>query len=430
MIAISLSMLLGILALSVSVAAALGLLALLLASVFSPINLYPMLGEVAWQAMSSETLVAIPFFIMLGEILLRAGIAERMYRMYNALVEWISWLPGGTMHANIGSSALFAASSGSSVATAATIGTVAMPEIKRRGYAPPLFLGTIAAGGTLGILIPPSVILVIYGILTETSIPRLYLAGFIPGILLALMFMAFVMIVCIAKPKLGGTPVKTSWSRRIEVLPDLLPPLFIFAVVVLTIYAGIATPTEAAAFGVVAALFLAAVLRRLSWPILREAIQGTMRTTAMVVAIVLSAFVLNFVIGFLGISQDIANAVISLDLSPTQLMLAIVVFYLILGCFLEGFSIILITVPVVVPVVVQLGYDPIWFGIVVTLLLEAALITPPIGVNLYVVQGVRGTGSIMDVIVGSAPFVILMFLMILALMAFPQLALWLPSVVF
>lgn len=427
MIPVSLILLLVLLALSVSVTASLGALAFLLAYFYTPIPLDRLLGEVAWQSMSSETLIAIPFFILLGEILVRSGVAERMYA---ALVEWLSWLPGGTMHANIGSCALFAASSGSSVATAATVGTVSIPEIPRRGYNERLFLGTLAAGGTIGILIPPSVALIVYGVVTETSIPRLYLAGMIPGVVLALLFMATVMVACLLWPAFGGNPLKGTWRRRIEVLPDLLPPLLIFAAVVLTIYIGIATPSEAAAFGVVTALGLAAWVGKLNLAMLKEVIEGTMRTTAMVVAIILTSFVLSFVMTFLGISRQITGFVIALDLGPTALMLAVVAFYLVLGCFLEGLSAMLITIPIIGPLVVSAGYDPVWFGIVLTLLLEAALITPPVGINLYVVQSIRGRGSIVDVIIGVTPFTIVIAGMILLLMAFPELALWLPSVVY
>jgi len=427
MILTTILLLLIILALSVSVTAGLAVLAAILTSFYTPVPLERMIGEVAWQSLASESLVAIPFFILLGEILLRSGIAEKMYA---ALVEWLSWLPGGTMHANIGACALFAASSGSSVATAATIGTVSIPEIEKRGYSERLFLGTLAAGGTLGILIPPSVSLILYGVLTETSIPRLYLAGMIPGVILALMFMAFIAAVSRIVPAAGGRKVHTSWRRRFAVLPDLLPPLFIFAVVVLTIYAGIATPTEAAAFGVVAALGLALTRGRLSLEMLKSAIEGTMRTTAMVVAIILTALLLNFVLTFLGISSAIIDSVVGLNMGPVAFMLMIVAFYMVLGCFMEGFSIMLITVPIIAPLVVAMGYDSIWYGIVLTLLLEVAMITPPVGMNLYVVQGVRKQGSILDVILGATPFVLIIFLMILLLMAAPQIALWLPEAVF
>lgn len=427
MITFTLVLLLVLLALSVSVTAALGVLSFSLAIFFTPIPLDRMLGDVAWQSMASETLVAIPFFVLLGEVLVRSGVAERMYA---ALVEWLSWLPGGTMHANIGACALFAATSGSSVATAATIGTVSIPEIKRQGYGERLFLGSLAAGGTLGILIPPSIIFIIYGVLTETSIPRLYLAGMIPGVTLALLFMITIAALCLWRPSMGGRPPATDWSRRISLLPDLVPPILIFAAVVLTIYIGIATPTEAAAFGVVAALALAARVKSLSLSMLREVTEGTMRTTAMVVAIILTSTILNFVLTFLGISKAITAFVIGLEISPTGLMFTLIVFYLILGCFLEGMSIMLITVPIIVPLVVAAGYDTIWFGVIMTLLLEAALITPPIGVNLFVVQSVRGRGPLVDVMIGAAPFVVTIFVMILLLMAFPGLALWLPNWVY
>ncbi|MCH9670736.1 MAG: TRAP transporter large permease subunit, partial [Gammaproteobacteria bacterium] len=264
--------LLVLLALSVPVAATLGWLGLILETFYSIMPLNLALGEIVWQNAVEYVLVAIPLFILLGEILLRAGIAERMY---GAMVQWLSWLPGGTMHSNIGSCAIFAASSGSSVATAATVGTVAYPEVARRGYNEPLFLGTLAAGGTLGILIPPSINLIIYGLLTDTSVPQLYLAGFIPGVILASLFMLTVLIAVLMKPEWGGTKVDTSWAKRWAVLPNLWPPLAIFIVVVGSIYAGIATPTEAASVGVVAALILAASFKTLNLRMLRDAVEGT-----------------------------------------------------------------------------------------------------------------------------------------------------------
>jgi len=225
---------------AVPIAASLGWLALILQFLESPMPLHRALGDMVWQTGTDFLLVAIPMFVLLGEILLRAGITERMY---DGIVKWLGWLPGGLMHSNIGSSALFAATSGSSVATAATIGTVAIPQIEKRGYNEPLFLGTIAAGGTLGILIPPSINLILYGLLTDTSVPELYLAGFLPGLVLALLFMATVVVLCKLKPEWGGKPIVASWAQRFAALPALLPPLGIFVVVVGSIYAGLATPT-------------------------------------------------------------------------------------------------------------------------------------------------------------------------------------------
>ncbi|MCP5154242.1 MAG: TRAP transporter large permease [Ectothiorhodospiraceae bacterium] len=420
----ALGILLFLIALSVPIAAVLGILALTLSQFFSIMPLHLALGDVMWENSIEFLLIAIPLFVLMGEILLRSGIAQRMY---GAMVQWLSWLPGGLMHSNIGSCALFAATSGSSVATAATIGTVALPEVGRYQYNERLFVGTLAAGGTLGILIPPSINLIIYGLLTDTSVPQLYLAGFVPGLLLAVLFMVTVVIACSFRRRWGGTPVETSWAMRMRSLVHLLPPLGIFLVVVGSIYAGLATPTEAASLGVVASLGLAAFTRTLSVAMLRRAIEGTMRTTAMVMIIILAAIFLNFVLAAVGLTQALSDFILGLGLTPGQTLLAIIVFYLVLGCFMETLSMLLTTTPLIAPIIVQLGYDPVWFGILLMVMLETALITPPIGVNLYVVQGVRARGSMNDVIIGTLPFVATMFVMIALLVAFPELALWLPK---
>jgi hypothetical protein len=286
MIWVTLAILLGLLALSFPVAAVLGIVGLTLDQLYAFLPLYLSLGEMTWGASTDVILVAIPMFVLLGEILLRAGIAERMYA---AMSHWLSWLPGGLMHSNIGACTLFSAVSGSSVATAATIGTVALPEIERENYEPRLFLGTVAAGGTLGILIPPSINMIVYGVLTDTSIPQLYLAGMLPGLVLALLFMATVLIACWVRPAWGGDTRHSSWDARIRSLPDLVPPLLIFALVIGSIYAGLATPTEAASLGVIAALILAAARRKLTIPMLKRTFEGTIRTSAMIMAILIDA---------------------------------------------------------------------------------------------------------------------------------------------
>src|SRR5262245_61019117 len=251
-----------ILALAVPVAAGLGWLGLILNALYSPLSMTVAIGEVTWSTTTSFILVAVPFYVLLGEILLRSGIAERMY---GAVVQWVSWQPGGLMHSNVVACAMFAAISGSSVATAVTIGTVALDEVKKHKYNERLFLGTIAAGGTLGILIPPSINMIVYGVMTETSIPKLYLAGFIPGFALAALFSVTVLIACWWRPRWGGDAVKTTWSARIRSLPELVPPLIIFLIVIGSIYAGLATATESAALGILGALALAAWKRRLTW---------------------------------------------------------------------------------------------------------------------------------------------------------------------
>ncbi|MEY2806908.1 MAG: hypothetical protein RIR65_1325, partial [Planctomycetota bacterium] len=332
MIWVTLAMLIGLLALAVPVAAVLGVLGLALSEIYSRLPLSLAMGEMAWATSNNFLLVAIPFFVLLGEILLRSGMAERMY---GALVLWMPWLPGGLMHSNIAACAMFAATSGSSVATAATIGTVAMGEIEKRGYSERLFLGTIAAGGTLGILIPPSINMIVYGVLTETSIPKLYLAGIIPGLVLAGMFSLTVLLFCLWRPEWGGTRTVASWEARMKALPDLVPPLVIFLAVIGSIYAGWATATESAALGVLAALGVAAWNRRLTWRALLQAFEGTMRTTAMIMAILVAAYFLNFVITSIGLTTQVNRFITSLGLSPTELLFAVIVFYVILGMFME-----------------------------------------------------------------------------------------------
>jgi len=419
----ALGILIVLLALAVPVAAGLGFLGIALSEIYSRLPLTLAIGEVAWATSNNFLLVAIPFFVLLGEILLRSGMAERMY---NALVLWVPWLPGGLMHSNIAACAMFAATSGSSVATAATIGTVAMGEIKKHGYSERLFLGTIAAGGTLGILIPPSINMIVYGVLTDSSIPKLYLAGFIPGLVLAGLFSLTVLFICLLRPELGGRRTRTDWKARIRALPELIPPLLIFLAVIGSIYAGLATATESAALGVIAALGVAAWHRRLTVKMLLQAFEGTMRTNAMIMAILIAAYFLNFVISSIGLTAQVNRLVTGLGLTSTELLLAVIVFYLILGCFMETLSMMVATVPIIAPIMFKAGYDPIWFGILIVILMETAMITPPVGINLYVVQGLRKRGRIDDVIIGAAPFVVAMLVMIAILSYWPSLALWLP----
>ena len=425
MIWLTVAILLGLLALSLPVAGVLGVLGVVLAELYAFLPLRLALGELTWGVTTDVILVAIPMYILLGEILLRAGIAERMYR---AMAQWLSWLPGGLMHSNIGACTLFSAVCGSSVATAATIGTVAVEQIERQGYNPRFFLGTIAAGGTLGILIPPSINMIIYGVLTETSIPQLYLAGFLPGLVLALLFMLTVLVGCLIRPEWGGRRATADWAARWRSLPDLLPPLLIFVLVIGSIYAGFATPTEAAALGVIAALGLAAWRRRLTLTMLRHTIEGTMRTSAMIMAILIGAYFLNFVLTSIGLTGEVNAMVTGLGLTPTQTLLAVVAFYVVLGMFMETLTMMVATVPIITPVIVALGFDPVWFGVLIMLLIETAMITPPVGINLFVVQGVRRRGQLHDVMLGAAPFVVALIVMVGLLILFPQIALVLPQV--
>ena len=424
MIGMSLLWLVGILAIGIPVGASLVMLGLVLAGIYSPFPLVKAIGETSWGASSDVIVVSVPMFILMGELMLRSGVAERMY---DAMTKWLAWLPGGLMHSNIGACAMFAATSGSSAATAATIGTVALPEMKKHGYSVSLYTGSLAAGGTLGILIPPSINMVVYGVLTNTSIPQLYLAGFIPGFLLAALFMLTILIACLFRPAWGGRKIEVSWADRINCLPALIPPVCLCLLVLGSIYAGWATPTEAASLGVVATFALAAFNGRLNMKVLRLAFEGTMRSTAMIMLIFVGAFFLNFVLSAVGLSREITNLITGLKLSPLETMIAIVIFYIILGCFMETMAMMITTVPIVVPIITQMGYDPVWFGIIIIILVEIAMITPPVGVNLYIVQGVRREGSLNQVIIGALPFVATMLVMIGILIAFPDLAMWLPN---
>lgn len=416
--------LLLMLAASVPVAVVLFLLAFGVDWLFSPFPLMRGLGQVVWSSSDSSLLIAIPFFVLLGEVLVRAGIAERTYA---ALDAWAAWAPGGLVHANIGTATLFSATSGSSVATAATVATVAMPQAERLGYDPRLFAGSIAAGGTLGIMIPPSINLIVYGFLTETSVPRLFLAGLVPGLMLAALFMAVTALLCVLRPSLGGPRRGAPWRRRLAATADLVPVLLLFAAVVGSIYAGLATPTEAAALGVAMAFAIAAARRTLGLAAIRDALLGTVRVTAMIMFVILGAYVLNFALASAGLGQALRALLDGLGLSPLSTLLVIVGLYVVLGFFIETLSLMVATIPIVVPIVVDLGYDPVWFGILMILLVEMALITPPVGLNLYVVQGARRSGDLGEVMAGAVPYAATMLAMAGLLIAFPAIALWLPG---
>lgn len=390
----------------------------------TPVSVVYTIGLTAWTQSHSAILVAVPLYILFGEIMVRSGIAGAMYA---ALTPWLNRLPGKLMQTNIATCAIFAATSGSSVATAATVGAVAIPEIDKGRYNERLFVGSIAAGGTLGILIPPSINMIVFGALTATSIPKLYIAGILPGLILAGMFMLTTGIASLLRPDWDGTPVYAGWQLRLRGLPALIPPLLIVFVVIGSIYAGLATPTEAASLGVVAALILAAARRRLSVNVLNDALSATMRTTAMLLLILIAANFLNFVLGFLGFGDALEHWVFDLDVPPHAIIFAIIVFYLVLGCFLDGLSMMVLTVPVLTPIVVNLGFSSVWFGVIVVLAVEAGLITPPVGMNCYVVQGVRNRGSLVDVFIGVMPFLVSLLMLIALLVAVPDLALWLPG---
>ena len=381
------------------------------------------IGNVVWGVQNNYILTAVPLFILMGELLLRTGIADGMYR---GLSVWLRRLPGGLIHTNIGCSALFAATTGSSVACAATIGNVALPELDKRGYSKRQALGSLAAGGTLGILIPPSIALLIYGSLTNNSISKLFVGGVIPGILLTLSFMVYIFIINLKDRRIRSEAAPT-WKERIESLPSLIPPLTIFSVVMGSIYFGLATPTESAALGILTALLFALKRRRLTFEVLHACFIRSAQLTGMILLIIVGAFILNLLLSLAGVAQIMTEWVISKNLSLNQLLLILVVFYLILGCFLDVLSIQVATIPIAYPIVTAVGGDAIWFGIFIVLMSEIGMITPPVGMNLFVIQGVRRDGGdLSDTILGALPFVFIMLVFTLLLILFPEIVLWLP----
>jgi C4-dicarboxylate transporter DctM subunit len=406
------------------VAAALGILGLLADVSFSSRPIHPFIGQVIWNASINFVLVAVPLFLLMGEILLRSGLSDQLYRALNA---WFGSLPGGLLHTNIVACSIFSAVSGSSVATAATIGAVALPYFDQTNYSPKLVLGSLAAGGALGNLIPPGITFIIYALLTDTSVGKLYAGGFVAGFLVAALFMLFIWAYSLATEARDIAPA-IPWDRRVKSLLDLIPTMLLIFLVLGTIYAGVATPTEAAALGVVGSVALAALGRRLTLSMLHASALATARTTGMIGLIIMSAFALNFVLSLIGLPQKLATMVAGLALPSWSIMSIIIIFYIALGTFMEGFSMMITTLPVVFPIVTALGYDPVWFGVILTMLVEVALISPPDGMVMYVLQGMRTRpGPITDVFTGVMPFLGIYLLGILILMAFPRLVLWLPS---
>jgi C4-dicarboxylate transporter, DctM subunit len=385
-------------------------------------------GNQLWGSMEDAVLLAIPLYILVGEILVRGGATDRMYR---SLSDWLNRLPGGLLHTNIAASALFSAVSGSSVATAATISTVALPAFRQRRYDERMVLGSIAAGASLGNLIPPGIALIIYGAMTNTSVGRLYAGAVIPGALMALIFMATIVVLTWIRPSIAAEhEVQNPLTVRLQRLTDLLAPLFIFTVIMGSIYTGWATPTESAALAVILSLPIAWAYGKLSARMLHECFVATMTLTAISMLLLAVAFYLNFVLGLLGVTQALANFVASLGTTQLQLLWTLLVFYLLLGIFFETLPMLVGTVPIVFPLVTAVGVDPVWFGVFIVLMCEISLISPPVGMTLYVIQAVRREGSINDVFRGTLPFFVAMILMAIVMIYWPELALWLPRLSF
>jgi tripartite ATP-independent transporter DctM subunit len=421
-------LLIAFLFLGLHVAVAMFLIALLGAALYLGPPLVAAFGTQLWGAMEDYVLLSIPLYILLGEILVRSGSTDRLYR---SLADWLNFLPGGLLHTNIGASAVFSAVSGSSVATAATISTVALPSFRKRRYDTRLVLGSIAAGASLGNLIPPGIALIVYGAMTNTSVGQLYAAAVVPGIVMTVLFMGTIILIALVRPDLvRQKEIVDPLRERLKRLVDLLPPFLIFGIIMGSIYTGWATVTESAALAVVAALPIAAFYGRLNFRMMHDCFVATANLTAMSMLILAVAFYLNFVMGLLGVTPALGAFATSIGASPLELIIALTIFYLLLGIFFETLPMLVGTVPVVFPVIIAAGIDPVWFGVFIVLMCEISLISPPVGMTLYVIQAVRREGTIAEVFQGTVPFFIAMVVMTALLIAFPEMALWLPRISF
>ncbi|QBY00534.1 TRAP transporter large permease subunit [Rhodophyticola sp. CCM32] len=376
-----------------------------------------------WGDQSSWTLTALPLFIWMGEILFRTKLSETLFR---GLAPFLRGLPGSLLHVNIGASAVFAAISGSSAATVATVGKMSIPELRRRNYPEKMIIGTLSGAGTLGLLIPPSIAMIVFGVTVNESISKLFMAALIPGLVLALCMMVYVSAWSIINKKTFNPIQEVDVANIGRRLLDLLPVLLLIMAVIGSIYSGTATATEAAALGVFGAVLLSALQRTLTWASLMESIIGAIRTNAMIMLILMGAGFLSLAMGFTGIPRALAEGIEAWNLSPVMLIVILTLFYIVLGCFLDGLSSIVLTMAVIEPMVRVAGFDMLWFGVYVMIVVEMAQITPPIGFNLFVLQGM--TGKDMGFISrASFPMFCVMGVFIMLLFMFPGMATWLPE---
>ncbi len=377
-----------------------------------------------WGIGSSWTLTALPLFLWMGEILFRTKLSEDMFK---GLAPWLERFPGRLLHTNIIGCTLFAAVSGSSAATCATIGKIAMPELTRRGYPESMILGTLAGAGTLGLLIPPSIIMIVYGVSADVSISKLFIGGVLPGMLLASLFIGWVVLWSLLnRDKIPPADLKTSFIQKIQASHNLIPVILLIGGVLGSIYTGIATATEAAAIGVIGSLLIAASQKSLTKASFIAALMGATRLYCMIALILAGSAFLTLAMGYIGLPRHLAEWIGSLGLSPGMLLVALAVFYILLGCFLDGISIVVLTMAVLLPTIQTAGIDPLWFGVFVVVVVEMAQITPPVGFNLFVLQGLTGR-QITTIAAYALPYFLLMAMAVVLLYLFPGLVTWLPG---
>jgi len=407
----------------VRIAFGLGLIGLVPLYALLPFPLPATVAERAFSSIDSFSLTALPMFVLMGALLVRSGIAAEMF---DALNKWLGRFPGGIAHASIGACTMFAAVSGSSIATAATIGTVACPEMIRHGYSPRLAYGSVAAGGTLGILIPPSVPFIIYGTLVGASVSKLFIAGILPGLMLAAFMMLAIFLWALVRPAAAPRAERYSLDEKVKSLQGVLPFLVVMALVLGSLYFGIVTPTEAGTVGAFLALALCLGRYRLSPVVIWQCVLETVTVTAFILMIVFGASLMTYVFDYLKLAKELVSSVQSIEISRTTTFLLVALVYIVLGMFLDSISLITMTVPVAFPLMMALGFDPIWFGVCLVILVELGLITPPVGLNLFVLQGI-GNVSLKEVVYGALPFFVVMTIGLALLYLFPGIATWLPQ---
>jgi C4-dicarboxylate transporter, DctM subunit len=380
-----------------------------------------------WSNADSWEISAVPLFMWMGDLIFRTDISQRLFR---GLSPWVNFLPGRLVHTNVLGCALFAAICGSSVATTATIGKITLKELLSRGYDNNLSVGSLAASGALGIMIPPSIVMIIYGVMTNTSIARLFAAGFLPGILCAALYSAYIIVVSLLKPSMiPVAPQRYTNADRLRSLRDLLPIFILIFVVLGGIYGGICTPNEAAALGLAATIIMIVATRQFTWKMFVESMFGTVCLTSMLLTIVITAAFMSATISYMHLPQQAAEAVNRMHVGRYEFLIILGAFYIFLGWFLEGVTIFVTTLPLAYPVMMQLGFDPVWFGIFLVIAVELGCMHPPVGVNIYVLQGLTGQ-SLGRLAVASIPFCLLLYVSCVLITVFPQIALWLPHVLY
>ncbi len=391
---------------------------------FTELPFGTILANTAWNNTSGSAMMALPMFVWMGEILFRSRISQNLFK---GLTPWMDRIPGRLLHVNVLACTFFAAVSGSSAATTATVGKITVPELESRGYNRALASGSLAGAGTLGFLIPPSMMMLVYGIIGDVSIGKLFIAGIIPGILLAAMFSGYIALRCLITPSLAPAGSEChSWQERLAAIPEILPVLLLILVVLGSLYTGWATPTEAGAVGVVGALVFAFFTKSLDRQVFTSSLMGAIKTSAMIMFIIMGASYLSVVVGYLGITRELTILVTKMGLSPYMLIFILCLLYLVLGCLVDGFSMIVMTTPIVLPLVSAAGFDTVWFGIFLVLVIELAQITPPVGFNLFVISSLNHD-DIFVIAKHSLPFFFIMLLATALITLFPQIVLFLPN---